>query len=149
MENKENPKENHLLAKGRTYWGSLIGRMVYAMEVVASIIIIIVIVVMMFNLMDDVVFENSIFDMETEEFTRFLADTLSLIVGLEFVKLLTRQRAVDLIEVMQLAVARQMIVEHLSMKEIIIGVTAIAVLFAIRKFLFLKESEAKELHEDF
>ena len=104
---------------------------------------------MLYNLISEVAFENSLRDMEPEGFTRFLADILALIVGLEFVKLLTRQRAVDLIEVMQLAVARQMIVEHLSMKEIIIGVTAIAILFAARKYLFLKESEAKELHEDF
>ena len=109
----------------------------------------VVILVMLYNLIGEVAFDNSLRDMEPEGCTRFLADILALIVGLEFVKLLTRQRAVDLIEVMQLAVARQMIVEHLSMKEIIIGVTAIAILFAARKYLFLKESEAKELHEDF
>ena len=123
--------------------------MVYTIEAVASVVIILVILVMLYNLIGEVAFDNSLRDMEPEGFTRFLADILALIVGLEFVKLLTRQRAVDLIEVMQLAVARQMIVEHLSMKEIIIGVTAIAILFAARKYLFLKESEAKELHEDF
>ena len=134
---------------GRSYWGTFFGKVVYTIEAVASVVIILVILVMLYNLISEVAFENSLRDMEPEGFTRFLADTLALIVGLEFVKLLTRQRAVDLIEVMQLAVARQMIVEHLSMKEIIIGVTAIAILFAARKYLFLKESEAKELHEDF
>ena len=134
---------------GRSYWGTFFGKVVYTIEAIASVVIILVILVMLYNLISEVAFENSLRDMEPEGFTRFLAGILALIVGLEFVKLLTRQRAVDLIEVMQLAVARQMIVEHLSMKEIIIGVTAIAILFAARKYLFLKESEAKELHEDF
>lgn len=142
-------KSKSRIPRGRSYWGTFFGKAVYTIEVVASVIIILVILVMMYNLVNEVAFENSLLSMETEEFTGFLADILSLIVGLEFVKLLTRQRAVDLIEVMQLAVARQMIVEHLNVKEILIGVTAIAILFAIRRFLFLKKSEAKELHEDF
>lgn len=42
------------------------------------------------------------------------------------------------------AIARQMVVEHLNMVETLIGVVAIAVIFAIRKYLLLKAPENKE-----
>ena len=41
-----------------------------------------------------------------------------------------------IIEILLFAISRQMIVEHLSTTETIIGVGAIAGLFAIRKYLF-------------
>ena len=41
-----------------------------------------------------------------------------------------------IIEILLFAISRQMIVEHLSTTETILGVGAIAGLFAVRKYLF-------------
>ena len=75
--------------------------------------------------------------MSTDEFNRLLGDLLVVSVGIEFVKLLIRHRLEDVIDVMMLATARQMVVEHLPMTSMLVAVCAIGVLFAIRRFLFM------------
>ena len=56
---------------------------------------------------------------------------------------------------MMLAIARQMVVEHLSMLSMLIAVAAIGVLFAIRRFLFtcsglpvINKKKSKKLEEE-
>lgn len=68
-------------------------------------------------------------------FSGFLANSLALVVGLEFVKMLCKHSVETVVEVLMFAIARQMVVEHLGTLEILIGVIAIAVLFAVRKYL--------------
>lgn len=69
----------------------------------------------------------------------FLSVALSLVVGIEFVKMLSHYSPETIIEVLMLATARQMVVEHLGPTDTLIGTFAMAVLFAIRKFLFVPE----------
>ena len=61
---------------------------------------------------------------------------MTLAIGIEFVKMLCTHTPETIIEILLFAISRQMIVEHLSTTETIIGVGAIAGLFAIRKYLF-------------
>ena len=68
----------------------------------------------------------------------------TLLIGVEFVKMLAKHTAENLLEVLMFAIARQMVVEHLNMTETLIGVVAIAVIFSIRKFLLLKTSDSAE-----
>ena len=56
----------------------------------------------------------------------YVESAMTLAIGIEFV----------IIEILLFAISRQMIVEHLSTTETILGVGAIAGLFAIRKYLF-------------
>ena len=83
-------------------------------------------------------------DITSEQFTEFLGNALTLLIGVEFVKMLAKHTAENLLEVLMFAIARQMVVEHLNMVETLIGVIAIAVIFAIRKYLLLKNSDNKE-----
>ena len=78
---------------------------------------------------------TSIMDMDTSFFTSFLSQALSLVVGVEFVKMLCQHSAQTVVEVLMFATARQMVVEHLGPAETLLGVLSIAVLFAIRKYL--------------
>ena len=73
--------------------------------------------------------------MDTEFFTSFLSQALSLVVGVEFVKMLCQHSAQTVVEVLMFATARQMVVEHLAPSETLLGVISIAILFAIRKYL--------------
>ena len=59
-----------------------------------------------------------------------------LAIGIEFVKMLCTHTSETVIEILLFAISRQMIVEHLSATETILGVGAIAGLFAVRKYLF-------------
>ena len=103
-------------------------------EIVLSIVILIVIALAGIRLIYAIT-ETSLI------FTKFLANALSLVVGVEFVKMLCRHSAQTVVEVLMFATARQMVVEHMAPTQTLIGVIAIAVLFAIRKFLMTEDSD--------
>ena len=109
-------------------------------EIVLSIVILIVIALTGIRLIYTIT-EISVLDMDIDFFTEFLANALSLVVGVEFVKMLCRHSAQTVVEVLLFATARQMVVEHMDPVQTLIGVIAIAILFAIRKFLMTEDSD--------
>ena len=64
-----------------------------------------------------------------------LDDAIILAIGAELIKMLCKHTPETIIEVLAFALARELIVVHTSALENIITVAAIAILFAIRKFL--------------
>ena len=109
-------------------------------EIMLSIVILIVIALAGIRLIYAIT-ETSIMNMDIEFFTEFLANALSLVVGVEFVKMLCRHSAQTVVEVLMFATARQMVVEHMAPTQTLIGVIAIAILFAIRKFLMTEDND--------
>ena len=109
-------------------------------EIVLSIVILIVIALAGIRLIYAIT-ETSLMDMDIDFFTKFLANALSLVVGVEFVKMLCRNSAQTVVEVLMFATARQMVVEHMAPTQTLIGVIAIVVLVAIRKFLMTEDSD--------
>ena len=109
-------------------------------EIMLSIVILIVIALAGVRLIYAIT-ETSIMNMDIEFFTEFLANALSLVVGVEFVKMLCRHSAQTVVEVLMFATARQMVVEHMAPTQTLIGVIAIAILFAIRKFLMTEDND--------
>ena len=109
-------------------------------EIVLSIIILIVIALAGIRLIFTIT-EIPIMDMDIDFFTTFLANGLSLVVGVEFVKMLCRHSAQTVVEVLMFATARQMVVEHMKPSQTLIGVIAIAILFAIRNFLMTEDDD--------
>lgn len=103
-------------------------------EIVLSIVILIVIALTGIRLIYTIT-EISVLDMDIDFFTEFLANALSLVVGVEFVKMLCRHSAQTVVEVLLFATARQMVVEHLDPVQTLIGIIGIAILFAVRKYL--------------
>jgi phosphate starvation-inducible membrane PsiE len=73
----------------------------------------------------------------SENFTQFLSHALTLVIGVEFIKMLAKHTPGSAIEVLLFAIARQMVVDHTSPMENLITIAAIAGLFAIRKYLFV------------
>lgn len=69
----------------------------------------------------------------------FFEGILTIVIGIEFIKMLIQQSLESVIEVLLFAVARQVILSHDNAMENLIGVTAIALIFAIRKFLLTNE----------
>ncbi|HHY52914.1 MAG TPA: hypothetical protein GX499_06675 [Clostridiales bacterium] len=68
----------------------------------------------------------------------------SLIIGIEFVKMVCKPTAGNVVEVLMFAVARFIIIDHSSIMTSLLGGISIAILFATRKYLFM---EVNELHE--
>lgn len=112
-------------------------------EILLSAVMLLVIVALIIPMIHNFV-TTPLLEITSEQFTEFLGDTLTLLIGVEFVKMLAKHTAENLLEVLMFAIARQMVVEHLNMLETLVGVIAIAVIFAVRKFLLLKTSENAE-----
>ena len=66
----------------------------------------------------------------------YLESAMTLAIGIEFVKMLCTHTSETVIEILLFAISRQMIVEHLSATETILGVGAIGHIFTVRKYLF-------------
>ena len=129
-------KMNYFIAKTARY-----------IELFMSCVIMLVIIIMIIQLTLDL--PGSLGSKITNETfnEEFLSVALSLVVGIEFVKMLSHYSPETIIEVLMLATARQMVVEHLGSIDTLIGTLAMAVLFAIRKFLFVSEhKEHQSIH---
>ena len=81
--------------------------------------------------------------MNTGEFMEFLTFMFNIVIGIEILKMFCRHDLDSVVEVLLFAVARQVIIEHTSMVDNLLGVLAIAVLFSIRKFLFVSALDKK------
>ncbi|MGM9649281.1 MAG: GerAB/ArcD/ProY family transporter [Butyricicoccaceae bacterium] len=108
-------------------------------EIVMAVIIIIAILLLTLSLFRYFP-QGDLLDFHNENFNEFLSSVLTLVVGLEFVKMLCMHTPETVIEVLMFATARQMIVEHLSPLNTLVGVVTIAILFATRKFLFIQKT---------
>lgn len=116
-------------------------------EIVLSAVMLLVIITLIIPMIYNFV-SIPLLDITPEQFTQFLGNVLTLLIGVEFVKMLAKHTAENLLEVLMFAIARQMVVEHLNMTETLIGVVAIAVIFTVRKYLLLKNSNDKEKSYD-
>ncbi len=110
-------------------------------EILLSVVILIVIAMAAVPLIYQLT-QISLLETDMSFFSDFLSQALSLVVGVEFVKMLCRHSADTVVEVLMFATARQMVVEHLGTVETLVGVAAIAVLFAIRKYLMIREDDS-------
>lgn len=77
------------------------------------------------------------------DFEEFLRSILTIVVGLEFVRMLIDMTPGNTLEVLIMATARQIIMSHDDNWGLLIGIVCIAVLFAVRRFL-IPRSELKE-----
>lgn len=73
---------------------------------------------------------------------QFLSAGLQLIIGVEFVKMIAKHTFGSTIEVLVFAIARKLVISHGGTFELLMGVIAIAILFAIRKYLKIHRPEA-------
>ena len=78
-----------------------------------------------------------------ENFTQYLNIAYNIVIGIEFVKMLCRHNVDSVIEVLLFAIVRQMIVEHNNSFETLVGVLSVALLFLVRKYLFISDLDRK------
>lgn len=74
-----------------------------------------------------------------------LTSCFNLIIGVELIRMLYMHTPMTVFEVLLFAIARQIIVDHTSPVTSLIGVIAIAILFATRKFLFVAFDESDKI----
>ena len=76
-------------------------------------------------------------DADSMEVHTFLERALDIVIGIEFIKMLAKHSPGRALEVLLYAIARHMIVGHESAVENFISVASIALIFFVRKFLFV------------
>lgn len=110
------------------------------LELIISFSIIIAIGISMVTLYDGikVLFHNPL---EPNSFQRFLGIAFNILIGIEFLKMIFKSNLSTVVEVLLFAIARQLIVEHTNAYENLVGIITIAILFVIRKFLFIPEMD--------
>ena len=118
-------------------------KLIQVMKLIELIIAICLIVAIVLSTIASIVYgAESIMD-QSFQLEVILEKALTLVVGVEFVKMLAKHTAENLLEVLMFAIARQMIVEHLNMIDTLIGIISIAIIFFIRKYLLLKTTDNK------
>ena len=105
-------------------------------EIFISMIVLLAIVIVGVRIVFDV-FDLAQSSDVSADFSLFLGHAFNLIIGVEFIKMLAKHTPGSAIEVLLFAIARQMVVEHTSPLDNLIGIVTIALIFAIRKFLFV------------
>ena len=76
-------------------------------------------------------------DADSMEVHTFLERALDIVIGIEFIKMLAKHSPGSALEVLRYAIARHMIGGHESAVENFISVASIALIFFVRKFLFV------------
>ncbi|CCQ92356.1 membrane hypothetical protein [[Clostridium] ultunense Esp] len=75
-----------------------------------------------------------------EKFQTFLSNALLYIIGLEVALMLIKRDAILIIDIMIYAVARKIIIQNVSVWEILIGVVAIILLYFLKNYGVKKQS---------
>ncbi len=76
----------------------------------------------------------------------FFSGALLLVMGLEFVKMLALHSAGAVIDVLLFTIVRQMIISHSDALDTLLGVGAVAAIFAVKKFLQSPDPEEPPEH---
>ena len=77
-----------------------------------------------------------------------LSDACLIIIGIELIKMINSYTIDSVIDVMMLAIARQMVVEHTAPVENLITVIAVGILFVIRKYLYISHLDKRKKKKD-
>lgn len=72
-----------------------------------------------------------------------LTTSFNLIIGVEMIRMLYLHTSKTVFEVLLFAIARYIIIDHASPLNTLLGVIAITILFATRKFLFVDFEDEK------
>ena len=102
----------------------------------ATIVILLIVLGLEFYKM----FQGSLFDLDVNA---YLHSILTIVVGLEFVRMLIDTTPASILEVLTVAITRHVILNHENAWSNLVCVICIAGLFAIRRFL-VRRSELKE-----
>lgn len=78
-----------------------------------------------------------LFDGNDVEVSIFLQRALDIVIGIEFIKMLAKHSPGSSLEVLLYAIARHMVVGHESAMENLLSVSAIALIFIVRRFFFV------------
>lgn len=124
-------------------WKGRISKLTFYLELVLALFIIVSIVIGMVDLIRYIVLIFKTNPIDTYELLqKFLGHVLLMVVGIELVVMLVYHSPSSVIEVLLYAIARKILIGNDGMLDFLLGIVAIAAIFAIRKYLFVEEIDA-------
>ncbi len=106
----------------------------YIIELFISLIVGVAVIILAARMVIDMA-TTHIYSQGISSLVIILDNAITLAIGAELIKMLCKHTPETIIEVLAFALARQLIVGHVASWESLITVIAIAVLFAVRRFL--------------
>lgn len=116
------------------------------LEILVGVSIIIAIAASLIGLVWDIQLGGLV--RQPDSLQNYLKTAMTIVIGIEFVKMIFSHSIDAVVEVMLLAVARQMVIEHTSPLENLLAVASVALLFVVRKFLFVRQLDEAPSHPD-
>lgn len=114
----------------------------FLLEFILAIVVSLIIVMQGVHLVK--LFVSHVFDSSvTVEYSVFLKESLNIIVGVEFVKMLCQHSMGAVIDVLLFVLARHLVVMEATMMESLLCIVSVSILFAARKFLMVRPLAAK------
>lgn len=75
---------------------------------------------------------------------QFFSSVMTIVVGIEFIKMLLLHTPEAVTDVLLFAIARQLVVSHSSPVDTLLGVAAVALIFVVKRFLLTRETKGGE-----
>jgi hypothetical protein len=122
---------------------SRLGDIANYFEVAIAIIILVIVVIRSVEIVAELFGANLV--ILQMSFERILSMTLTLVIGVEFTKMLFKHTPESVIDVLLFAIARQVVMYHERTMDMLFGIVGIAGLFAIKKFLVIRNRDKEEL----
>lgn len=120
----------------RKFLQDTVTEIAYYLEIILSLVLALAMLFFSFSLLSDLTgFVTATGDVD-DLFQSFLGRAMSLAVGVELIKMFSKPSPNTVIEVLLFALARQLVVKHASILDFLLGIIAVAILFAVRKYLF-------------
>jgi len=116
------------------------------LEIIICITIVIAIGISMITVTNGLK-ELFLYPSKQDAFKNFLGIAFNILIGIEFLKMIYRNNLSTVLEVLLFAIARQLIVEHTTAYENLVGIISIAILFLIRKYLFIPDLDDEKSNE--
>lgn len=120
---------------------SALHEIAFYLELAAAALVIVLIVCQIIGLAIEMFSQPSAL-IHSESFNHFLELCLNVVVGIEFLKMLCRHNMDAVIEVLLFTLARHLIINQHSMVEGLLCIVSIAILFVVRKFLFVPQVDS-------
>lgn len=108
----------------------------YYLEIILSAILAFALLFFSLSLIKDLSVFLSLESSDEVLLQRFLGKAMTLAVGVELIKMFSKPSPNTVIEVLLFALARQLVLDHANILDFLIGILAVAILFAVRKYLF-------------
>lgn len=126
----------------------ILEKILIVVETIIAIVSIVVIVGTLVNELYHIFAHPADFLAAEDAITEYLHHMLTIVIGLEFVKLLMHLTPANILEVLTMAISRGIIVNHGTAVENLLSIACIVGMFAARRFLIPKAELHKELDEE-